>query len=69
LPKSNVEQRDLHRTVDGADAQTERQNLQPRNPARLDIYVGELKQLFNAMDPAPFRKRDLDPNAERFIVD
>ena len=26
-------------------------------------------QLFNAMDPAPFRQRDLDPDAEDFIVD
>jgi hypothetical protein len=36
---------------------------------RLDIHVGELKQLFNAMDPVTFRDRDLDPNAEEFIVD
>jgi hypothetical protein len=42
--------------------------LPPRSE-RLDIHVGELKQLFNAMDPAPFRDRDLDPKAEEFIVD
>jgi hypothetical protein len=42
--------------------------LPPRSD-RLDIHVGELKQLFNAMDPAPFRDRDLDPKAEEFIVD
>jgi hypothetical protein len=35
----------------------------------LKIHIGELNQLFNAMDPAPFRERDLDPNAEQFIVD
>lgn len=35
----------------------------------LDIRVGELRQLFNAMDPAPFRERDLDPNAETYIVE
>ena len=35
----------------------------------LDIRVGELKQLFNAMDPAPFRERDIDPNAETYIVE
>jgi hypothetical protein len=35
----------------------------------LEVRVGELKQLFNAMDPAPFRERDLDPNAVDFIVD
>ena len=41
----------------------------PANCARIEVHVGELKQLFNAMDPAPFRDRDLDPNAEEFIVD
>jgi hypothetical protein len=30
--------------------------------------VGELKQLFDAIDPSPFRDRDLDPKAEEFIV-
>ena len=34
----------------------------------LEIHLGELKQLFNAIDPAPFRERDLDPKAEEFIV-
>jgi hypothetical protein len=41
----------------------------PPHCERLDIHVGELKQLFNEMDPAPFRDRDLDPKAEEFIVD
>jgi hypothetical protein len=35
----------------------------------IEVRVGELKQLFNAMDPAPFRERDLDPNAEEYIVE
>jgi len=35
----------------------------------LELHVAELKNLFNAMDPAPFRDRDLDPNAEEFIVE
>jgi hypothetical protein len=35
----------------------------------IEVHVAELKQLFNEMDPAPFRERDLDPNAEEFIVD
>ena len=35
----------------------------------LDIRVGEVRQLFNAMDPAPFRERDIDPNAETYIVE
>lgn len=38
-------------------------------PDTLELHVAELRQLFNAMDPAPFRERDLDPNAEAYIVD
>src|SRR5690349_5514816 len=32
------------------------------------VHVSELKQLFNSIDPSPFRTRDLDPKAEDFIV-
>jgi len=35
----------------------------------LRLYLRETAQLFNSMDPAPFRERDLDPNAEAYIVD
>ena len=35
----------------------------------IEVHVGELKQLYNEMDPTPFRDRDLDPKAEEFIVD
>jgi hypothetical protein len=35
----------------------------------IEIRVAELRQLFNAIDPSPFRQRDLDPRAEEFIVD
>ena len=41
----------------------------PPDCERIEVHVGELKQLYNAMDPAPFRERDLDPKAEEFIVD
>ena len=37
--------------------------------ATLEVRVGELKQLFNAMDPAPFWERELDPNAVEYIVE
>ena len=37
--------------------------------AVLDLHLGELRQLFNSMDPAPFRERDLDPKATDYIVD
>jgi hypothetical protein len=35
----------------------------------LGVRVAELRQLFNAIDPSPFRERDLDPRAEEFIVE
>jgi hypothetical protein len=41
----------------------------PPGCERIEIQLGELKQLFNSMDPAPFHERDLDPKAEAFIVD
>jgi hypothetical protein len=34
----------------------------------IEVHVAELKQLFNAIDPSPFREKDLDANAEEFIV-
>jgi len=34
----------------------------------IEVHVGELKQLFNAIDPSPFCDKDLDPKAEEFIV-
>lgn len=37
--------------------------------AVLELHVAEMRQLFNAMDPAPFRERDIDPNAETYIVE
>ena len=36
--------------------------------APIEVRVPELRNLFNAMDPAPFNDRDLDPSAEAFIV-
>jgi hypothetical protein len=40
----------------------------PPKCALIEVHVGELKQLFDAIDPSPFRERDLDPKAEEFIV-
>lgn len=40
----------------------------PPKCAIIEVHVGELKQLFDAIDPSPFRERDLDPKAEEFIV-
>ena len=40
----------------------------PPKCAVIEVHIGELKQLFDAIDPSPFRDRDLDPKAEEFIV-
>lgn len=36
--------------------------------ARIEVSLRELAQLFNSLDPSPFLDRDLDVEAERFIV-
>ena len=41
----------------------------PQRCQVIEIRVAELRQLFNAIDPSPFRQRDIDPRAEEFIVD
>jgi len=41
----------------------------PQSCHVIEVRVAELRQLFNAIDPSPFRQRDLDPRAEQFIVD
>ncbi|WP_234717019.1 hypothetical protein [Ensifer adhaerens] len=33
------------------------------------IRIDQLARLFNSLDPTPFRERDLDEDAERFIVE
>jgi hypothetical protein len=35
----------------------------------IEVRVSELRQIFNAIDPSPFRERDLDPRAEEFIIE
>lgn len=35
----------------------------------LTVRIAELKQIFDALDPAPFRERDLDPKAEDYVVE
>jgi hypothetical protein len=35
---------------------------------RIEVRLRELPQLFNMMDPSPFIDRDLDADAEEFIV-
>ena len=34
----------------------------------IEIRVDEVSQLFNTLDPFPFHERDLDSDAEEYIV-
>jgi len=34
----------------------------------IEVHVSDMRQLFNSIDPSPFRQRDLDAEAEEFIV-
>jgi hypothetical protein len=41
----------------------------PKNPPhRIEIELSDMNQLFNTMDPSPFLEKDLDADAEEFIV-
>lgn len=59
-------------TTHGAAARTAA-NAAAHAPAasahELPLYLGEIRQLFDSMDPAPFRERDLDDKAADYIVD
>jgi hypothetical protein len=43
-------------------------NKSPPPQATIDINLGKLQQLFNSLDPSPFHDRDLDHDAEEYIV-
>ena len=38
------------------------------NPHRIELKLRDISQLFNTMDPSPFNEKDLDHDAEEFIV-
>ena len=41
----------------------------PKNlPHKIELNLREVGQLFNTMDPAPFPEKDLDQDAEEFIL-
>src|SRR4051794_22075776 len=55
-------------TVSGATRAQSSGDALPPKCAVIEVHVAELKQLFNSIDPSPFRNKDLDPKAEEFIV-
>jgi hypothetical protein len=40
----------------------------PQPEAKIEISLNRLAQLFNSLDPSPFHERDLDQEAEDYIV-
>ncbi len=40
----------------------------PSTDAKIEINISRLAQLFNSLDPSPFHERDLDQDAEEYIV-
>ena len=38
------------------------------HPHRIELKLHDISQLFNSMDPSPFHEKDLDADAEEFIV-
>jgi len=42
--------------------------LEESDDQRIEVKVQSLQQIFNSMDPSPFHERDLDREAEEFIV-
>lgn len=44
-------------------------NDSPDSDASVEIRLGRPQQLFNSFDPSPFHERDLDEDAEAYIVD
>ena len=36
--------------------------------AKIEISLNRLSQLFNSLDPSPFHERDLDQDAEDYII-
>src|SRR5262245_10922647 len=41
----------------------------PEPVATIELRVNQIQQLFNSLDPSPFYDRDLDQDAEEYIVD
>jgi len=44
------------------------ENSQAAPSHLIEVKVAEIHQLFNSMDPSPFHERDLDDDAEQYIV-
>jgi hypothetical protein len=46
----------------------EKRRIRCHGGQRIEVFVNKIAQLFNSMDPSPFHEKDLDSEAEEFIV-
>jgi hypothetical protein len=46
----------------------DKQRTRPHGGRKIEVFVNRIEQLFNSMDPSPFHEKDLDSEAEEFIV-
>ncbi len=44
------------------------EKIPPTAVTRIEINLNRLPQLFNSLDPSPFHERDLDQEAENYII-
>ncbi len=58
----------LSRLFDTRPSRAQREAATPAIPNRIEVRLRELSQLFNVMDPSPFHEKELDIDAEEFIV-
>ena len=52
-----------------APGQSASPHINPRAGAPIELSIKDTNQLFQSLDPHPFRERDLDPAVEEFVVD
>ena len=61
--------KDVGSTTEDAVAVIEAGDNIPTGSELIEVRVAELRQLFDAIDPSPFRDKDLDAAAAEFIID
>src|SRR6266478_72282 len=54
--------------VVGPGVEGAKSGQEPPIAGAIEIRISEIAQLFHSLDPFPFRERDLDKDAEEFIV-
>jgi len=68
-PRSNATLREQAAEARELDAMSRSATeSRPGTPGRIELNLRDMSQLFNSMDPSPFHEKDLDHDAEEFII-